>query len=94
MERTYMQDLVPGSRYKIQGFVENFRNKRTMAFIVVKDITGKVQVTVEKESHPEIAAAIESLTVDSVITVEGELIASEYVKLRNMEMIPDRKSEN
>ena len=89
MERTYMQDLVPGSRYKIQGFVENFRNKRTMAFIVVKDITGKVQVTVEKESHPEIAAAIESLTVDSVITVEGELIASEYVKLRNMELIPD-----
>ncbi len=89
MERTYMQDLVPGSRYKIQGFVENFRNKRTMAFIVVKDITGKVQVTVEKESHPDIAAAIENLTVDSVITVEGELIASEYVKLRNMELIPD-----
>ncbi len=89
MERTYIGDLVPGSRYKIQGFVENFRNKRTMAFIVMRDITGKVQVTVEKESHPEIASAIENLTVDSVITVEGNLIASEYVKLRGMEMIPD-----
>ncbi len=89
MERTYIADLVPGSRYRISGFVENFRNKRTMAFIVMKDITGKVQVTVEKESHPEIAAAIENLTVDSVITVEGELVASEYVKLRGMEMIPD-----
>lgn len=89
MERTYIADLVPGSRYRISGFVENFRNKRTMAFIVMKDITGKVQVTVEKESHPEIAAAIENLTVDSVITVEGELVASEYVKLCGMEMIPD-----
>ncbi len=88
MERTYIGDIVPGKSYKVQGFIENLRNKRTMAFIVIKDITGKLQVTVEKEKLPEIAALIDSLTIDSVITVEGEVVASEYVKLNGMEMLP------
>ena len=52
MERTYIKDVTPGV-CRVSGFVENFRNKRTMAFIVVKDITGKLQVTIEKEKHPE-----------------------------------------
>lgn len=88
MERTYVKDIIPGTEYKVQGFVENFRNKRTMAFIVIKDITGKLQVTVEKEDHPEIAALCDTLSVGSVITVEGKVVASEYVKMGGMEMYP------
>ena len=88
MERTYVKDIIPGTEYKVQGFVENLRNKRTMAFIVVKDITGKLQVTVEKEDHPEIAALCDTLSVGSVITVEGKVVASEYVKMGGMEMYP------
>ena len=88
MERTYVKDIIPGTEYKVQGFVENLRNKRTMAFIVVKDITGKLQVTVEKEDHPEIAALCDTLSVGSVITVEGKGVASEYVKMGGMEMYP------
>ena len=89
MERTYISDIVPGSRYRVSGFVENLRNKRTMAFLVIKDMSGKLQVTVEKESHPEIAALIDTLTIQSVITVEGEVVKNEYVKMGGMEMLPD-----
>ncbi len=89
MERTYIADIIPGKPYKVQGFIENLRNKRTMAFLVIKDITGKLQVTVEKEKHPDMAALIDTLTIDSVVTVEGEVVASEYVKLNGMEMLPD-----
>ena len=71
MERTYIKDIVPGY-HKVQGFVENFRNKRTMAFIVVKDITGKLQVTIEKEKHPEMLEMLDSLTIHSVVTFEGD----------------------
>ena len=88
MERTYIKDITPGRR-KISGFVENFRNKRTMAFIVVKDITGKLQVTVEKEKNPEMAAELDRLTVHSVVTFEGEVVANDYVKLGGIEMLPD-----
>jgi len=88
MKRTYIKDIVPGV-HRVQGFVENFRNKRTMAFIVVKDITGKLQVTIEKEKHPEMLEMLDTLTIHSVVTFEGEVVASEYVKMGGKEMYPD-----
>ena len=88
MERTYIKDVAPGV-CRVSGFVENFRNKRTMAFIVVKDITGKLQVTIEKEKHPEFAEMLDKLTIHSVVTFEGEVVLSEYVKMGGKEMYPD-----
>ncbi|MBO5906968.1 MAG: aspartate--tRNA(Asn) ligase [Clostridia bacterium] len=85
MERTYIKDITPGI-HRVQGFVENFRNKRTMAFIVVKDITGKLQVTVEKEKHPEMIEMLDRLTIHSVVSFEGEVVLSEYVKMGGKEM--------
>ncbi len=87
MERTYIKDITPGKRL-IKGFVENFRNKKNMAFIVVKDITGKMQVTVIKEEHPEMCELLDKLTLHSVVSFEGEVVASEYVKLGGIEMYP------
>ena len=55
-----------------------------MAFIVIRDISGKLQITIEKEKHPEMVADIDSLTIDSVVTFEGPIVASEYVKFENM----------
>ena len=87
MERTYIKNVTPGM-HRVQGFVENFRNKRTMAFIVVKDVTGKLQVTIEKEKHPEMLEMLDSLTIHSVVSFEGEVVASEYVKMGGKEMYP------
>ena len=90
MKRSYISEVKTGERNKIQGFVENIRNKSKMAFLVIKDITGKMQVVVEKEKYPpEFLAKIDELTIQSVITVEGEVVANDYVKLNGMEMIPD-----
>ena len=88
MERTYIKNVTPGM-HRVQGFVENFRNKRTMAFIVVKDATGKLQITIEKEKHPEMLEMLDNLTIHSVVTFEGEVVASEYVKMGGKEMYPD-----
>ena len=90
MNRTYLSDITPGASYRISGFVENLRNKRTMAFLVIRDITGKLQVTLEKETNPELAALVDQLTIHSVVTVEGPVVANEYVKMGGMEMLPER----
>ena len=87
MERTYIKDVAPGI-CRVSGYVENFRNKRTMAFIVVKDITGKLQVTIEKEKHPEMLEMLDKLTIHSIVTFEGEVVLSEYVKMGGKEMYP------
>ena len=89
MERTYIANVKAGERVKIAGFVENLRNKRTMAFLVIKDITGKMQVTLEKEKYPELAEKVDTLTIHSVVTVEGEAVANEYVKLGGIEILPE-----
>ena len=50
MERTYIKDVAPGV-CRVSGFVENFRNKRTMAFIVVKDIPKRYKMKPEDKNH-------------------------------------------
>lgn len=91
MNRTYISDVKDkiGETIKVQGFLENFRNSKAMAFIVLKDITGKLQVTIEKEKSPELCEKVDQLTGDSVITVTGKVIENEYVKMGGVEMIPD-----
>lgn len=62
---------------------------RKITSIVLKDITGKVQVTLEKEKQPHIAEILEPVTNDSVITVIGTVIENEYVKMGGIEIIPE-----
>ena len=87
MNRTYINEVQKeiGNTVKVQGFIENLRNSKYMAFIVLKDITGKLQITVEKEDHPDLVGTIDQLTPDSVITVTGKVVENDYVKI-------DRKS--
>jgi len=89
MERSLIANVKLGERNKLQGFVENIRNKRTMAFLVLRDYSGRIQLTIEKEKYPEIAAQVDQLTVESVVTVEGEVVENSYVKLGGKEMLPD-----
>lgn len=78
-----------GKRVVIKGMVENFRNGKSMAFIVLKDITGKLQITIEKNTHQKLIPILELLTEDSFITVKGIVIENEYVKLGGIEVIPE-----
>ena len=91
MERTYINEAQKaiGGTVKVQGFIENLRNSKYMAFIVLKDITGKLQITVEKEDHPDLVDTIDKLTPDSVITVTGKVMENDYVKMGGVEMIPE-----
>jgi len=90
MERTYISDVSKNleKEIKLCGFVDTFRDTSAMAFIVLKDITGKVQITIEKEKHPELQEALGKITQDSVIEVTGVAHASEYVKMGGMEVFP------
>ena len=89
MDRSLIANVKCGETNKIQGFVENLRNKRTMAFLVIRDHTGRLQVTIEKEKYPELAAKVDQLTVESVVTFIGPVVANEYVKMGGKEMLPE-----
>ena len=89
MKRLMIKDIKLGEVNHVAGFVENIRNKKTMCFIVLRDVSGKLQLTIEKAKHPEMEETLAKITVDSVIEATGLIQASEYVKLNGMEMYPD-----
>ena len=67
MNRTWITAAQANVPVKIEGFLERIRNTRTMAFLVVRDRSGSLQVTIEKERHPEWADLLDQLTPESVV---------------------------
>ena len=74
----------------VSGFVDEIRNMKWVQFIVLKDETGKVQITIEKseEKNKEMVELVDNLTVESTIKVMGVLMDSPKVKLNGMEIVP------
>lgn len=73
----------------IEGFVENVRDLQYVQFLVVRDITGKVQVTVEKNGENEwLNDIVSELIPESTVKVTGKLFKNDKVKLNGMEIIP------
>ena len=90
MERTLVNNAVSGEYVRVGGFVENLRNKRWMAFIVLRDISGKLQLTVDKGAYPDVAAEVEKLTVESVVTAYGKVVDNPAVKMGGREMVVEK----
>ena len=76
---------------EFSGVVDSVRDLQWVQFIVLRDATGKVQVTIEKseEKNKEMVSLVSSLTTESVIKVKGKLLESPKVKLNGMEIIPE-----
>ena len=87
MERTYIKDLTEGECL-IKGYVEAIRDKKIM-FLVIRDITGSVQVTVVKADCPEVYEEAKKLTVHSFVAIKGKCVFSEYVRNGGKEIYPE-----
>lgn len=73
----------------IEGFVDNIRILQYVDFLIIRDTTGKVQVTIEKNSSNEFLTKIVStITPESTVKITGILHKNDKVKLNNMELIP------
>lgn len=72
------------------GFVDEIRNMKWVQFIVLRDETGRVQITIEKseEANKAMVELVDNLTVESTLKVTGKVMESPKVKLNGMEVIP------
>ncbi len=77
-------------KVEISGFVDSIRNLQWVQFIILRDRTGKVQITIEKseEKNKEMVELVEHLTLESTMKVTGILMESPKVKLNGMEVVP------
>ncbi len=77
---------------EIQGFIDNIRNLQYVQFLIIRDETGKIQITVEKseESNKELVEIVDNLTLESTVKIKGKLLDSPKVKLNGMEIVPTK----
>ncbi len=87
--RTYIKDLKEKENAKISGFITKIRDTKYMVFIMLKDITGEIQVSISKEEQKELVDLSLKCTVGSVISLKGKMMLSEYVKNGGKEFIPN-----
>ncbi len=89
--KIYIKDINQyfGKEIELQAWVENVRDLQYVQFVVLRDGTGKIQMTVEKnEENKELNEIVTSLTLESTIKVNGNVLENEKVKLNGMEIIP------
>lgn len=90
MNRTLINEITPETEIKISGWVERIRESKNMMFLVIRDISGRIQVTIEKANNEELVESLHGVIANSVVSVYGVAHLSEYVKMGGIEMIPTK----
>ena len=60
-----------GKKIRVAGWIEDIRNLGGIAFIILRDRAGRMQITAIKKQNPELFKEIVSLTRESVISAYG-----------------------
>ncbi len=88
----YSQDVSSkehGKKISVAGWIEEIRNIGSIAFIIIRDKKGTLQVTGLKKEHPAIFKTLVELPRESVVSVTG--LCQKSDKARNgYEIIPEK----
>ena len=77
-----------GKSITVAGWVEDIRNIGSIAFVIIRDKKGTLQLTLLKKKTPEIFEKITSLPRESIVSVKG--LCKENEKVRNgYEILPE-----
>jgi nondiscriminating aspartyl-tRNA synthetase len=88
MERTLIGDLRKhiGEKVMIQGFLQTLRDQKKIQFLILRDLTGLVQVAFWKANDAALAEQISALGTESVLTITGTVMDNPIVKLGGLEI--------
>jgi nondiscriminating aspartyl-tRNA synthetase len=88
-DRTYTANAEPGDTVTVAGWVHEIRDLGGIAFLILRDTSGKIQIKFEKDTLPEelIEAGL-GVHRESVVSVTGDVEAEERAPT-GVEMIPD-----
>lgn len=91
-ERKYIQDIKPsddGKKVKIAGWLYDGRELGKIRFVLIRDITGEIQVTaLKQEVNQELFEAVGKTPRESVVVVSGTVKKSEKAP-GGREILPD-----
>ncbi|RXK48591.1 aspartate--tRNA(Asn) ligase [Halorientalis pallida] len=88
-DRTYTADAEPGDTVTVAGWVHEIRDLGGIAFIIIRDTTGKIQVKFEKdEMDDDLVETGLDVHRESVVAVTGDVEEEERAPT-GVEIVPD-----
>ena len=90
MENYVRTDLASAQgKVEVWAWIEKVRDQKSMQFVILRDRSGMLQMTIEKAKQPEMAEVVSHFIQDYYVKVRGTVVPNEYVKLGKKELIPD-----
>ena len=89
MERVLINNLKENELSRISGMVNKIRDTKYMVFVILKDRSGFIQVSVDKENNKDICDKLSNILSGSILEFAGKMVLSEYVKQGGKEFIPE-----
>ncbi|WP_070365329.1 aspartate--tRNA(Asn) ligase [Halodesulfurarchaeum formicicum] len=87
-DRTHAADAEPGMSVTVAGWVHEIRDLGGIAFLILRDRTGKIQIKFEKDELPdELVERALSVHRESVLSVTGEVFEEERAPT-GVEVVP------
>ncbi|WP_128477557.1 aspartate--tRNA(Asn) ligase [Halorussus pelagicus] len=88
-DRTYAADAEPGETATVAGWAHEIRDLGGIAFLIVRDASGKIQVKFEKgEMDDDLVATGTEVNRESVVRVTGDVEAEERAPT-GVEIVPE-----
>ena len=76
-----------GSEVRVQGFVEDVRKLGGIAFVILRQKAGTLQLAFPKKKVPELMKAVGSVTRESVLEATGTVAANKQAR-NGWEIVP------
>ena len=89
MKRILINNLKENEISKISGWATTIRDTKYMIFIILKDRSGMIQVSIDKANNGDIVNKLEGVLANSVLSFTGKMVKSEYVKQGGKEFLPE-----
>ena len=95
MNKIYIKDIKNyfNKEINLDAWVDNIRDLQYVQFVILRDSTGKVQMTIEKnENNLNLNNLISSLSLESTLSIDCKVMENEKVKLM-IENVNDKITE-
>lgn len=86
--RTLITNCVPEQICTISGIIEKVRDTKYMVFVVLKDRSGHIQVSIDKKQQESLSQEVAQISLGSIVNFTGKMVLSEYVKDGGKEFLP------
>ena len=87
-DRTYAADAEPGETATVAGWAHEVRDLGGIAFLILRDATGRIQVKFEKDADDDLAATGTEVNRESVVRVTGR-VEEEDRAPTGVEIVPE-----